>query len=192
VTANSTLITFYLNTTTANNTDAEDQCKHNGGHLAAFTSLAEQREVEQFYITSGYLFPKWVNLPLPALAALPATASHHAGVGSPCGQAAQAFPASLLVLHHWPLMPTNAQVPQVLLVWPVRAQGVPLLLLEGPHHPQAQLRHLSVLGQRRARQRRQPAVWGQQHQLHRSSGQRVGLGGRGLQQQADILVPHHA
>jgi hypothetical protein len=68
VTANSTLITFYLNTTTANSTDAEDACKRNGGHLAAFTSQAEQREVEQFYITNGYLFPKWVLphcLPLP-------------------------------------------------------------------------------------------------------------------------------
>ena len=58
MTANSTGITFYLNTTTANASEAEEMCKMNGGHLAAFTSLDEQKEVEQYYLVNGYLFPK--------------------------------------------------------------------------------------------------------------------------------------
>ena len=70
MTANTTNITFYLNTTTANWTEAEDACKRNGGHLAAFQSLEEQREVEQYYIVNGYLFPKfhkfyWSGLYVP-------------------------------------------------------------------------------------------------------------------------------
>jgi hypothetical protein len=59
VTANTTNITFYLNTSTANWTQAEDACKRNGGHLAAFQSMEEQREVEQYYIVNGYLLPKF-------------------------------------------------------------------------------------------------------------------------------------
>jgi hypothetical protein len=70
VTANTTNITFYLNTTVASWTEAEDACKRNGGHLAAFQSLEEQREVEQHYIINGYLFPKfhkfyWTGLYVP-------------------------------------------------------------------------------------------------------------------------------
>lgn len=42
VLANTTNITFYLNTSTANWTEAEEMCKRNGGHLAAFSSLEEQ------------------------------------------------------------------------------------------------------------------------------------------------------
>jgi hypothetical protein len=60
VLANSTSITFYLNTSASNASYAQEMCKMNGGHLAAFTSLEEQKEVEQSYIINGYLFPKWV------------------------------------------------------------------------------------------------------------------------------------
>jgi hypothetical protein len=42
-------------------------CNLLGGHLASYTSLEEQMEVEQHYIASGYLFPKarpfyWMGL----------------------------------------------------------------------------------------------------------------------------------
>jgi hypothetical protein len=58
-TANATGYTFYLNTTEVDSAAAEESCKRNGGHLAAYISLEEQAEVEHFYTTKGYLMPKF-------------------------------------------------------------------------------------------------------------------------------------
>jgi hypothetical protein len=38
---------------------AEATCNQQGGHLAYYASLAEQQEVEQYYISNGYLFPTY-------------------------------------------------------------------------------------------------------------------------------------
>jgi hypothetical protein len=38
---------------------AQENCKRNGGHLAAYISLEEQAEVEQFYIKRGFLLEKF-------------------------------------------------------------------------------------------------------------------------------------
>jgi hypothetical protein len=58
-TTNTTEVTYYLNTTRSNFTYAENMCARNGGHLASFTSSAEQLEVEQYYAGRGYLFPSY-------------------------------------------------------------------------------------------------------------------------------------
>ena len=58
-TTNSTDVTYYLNTTRSNFTYAENMCMRNGGHLASFTSAAEQLEVEEYYRDMGYLFPSY-------------------------------------------------------------------------------------------------------------------------------------
>jgi hypothetical protein len=39
--------TFYFNTTPSTFNEAEEGCKKGGGHLAAYTSVDEQAEVEQ-------------------------------------------------------------------------------------------------------------------------------------------------
>ncbi len=36
---------------------AEENCKRHGGHLAAYTSLEEQQEVENFFIDGAWLNP---------------------------------------------------------------------------------------------------------------------------------------
>jgi hypothetical protein len=46
---------------------AEATCNSQGGHLAIYTSLAEQVEVEQYYVKQGYMFPTytlsyWIGL----------------------------------------------------------------------------------------------------------------------------------
>jgi hypothetical protein len=76
VVSNATGLVFYLNTSTANATEAEEACKRNGGHLAAFTSLEEQREVEQHYITNGFLFPKWATCHSPPASPPPSATLH--------------------------------------------------------------------------------------------------------------------
>jgi hypothetical protein len=38
---------------------AQEDCKRNGGHLAAYISLEEQAEVEEFYTRRGFLLPKF-------------------------------------------------------------------------------------------------------------------------------------
>ena len=58
-TTNATGNTFYLNTTLVDSASAEESCKRNGGHLAAYISLEEQAEVEQFYIKRGFLLSKF-------------------------------------------------------------------------------------------------------------------------------------
>jgi hypothetical protein len=58
-TTNATGNTFYLNTTVVDSATAEESCKRNGGHLAAYISLEEQAEVEQFYIKRGFLLSKF-------------------------------------------------------------------------------------------------------------------------------------
>ena len=54
-----TNVTFYLNTTETTFADAEVSCKDNGGHIAGFTNETEQYEVEQFFISQGYLLPTY-------------------------------------------------------------------------------------------------------------------------------------
>ncbi len=41
--------------------DAVDTCKGLGGGLAIYGSVAEQQEVEQYYVSAGYLEPTWYN-----------------------------------------------------------------------------------------------------------------------------------
>jgi hypothetical protein len=41
---------FMLNPTPANGSAAERTCRDQGGHLASFLSLAEQQEVEGYYL----------------------------------------------------------------------------------------------------------------------------------------------
>jgi hypothetical protein len=53
-----------------NQTEAEANCNRNGGHLAAYTSVEEQMEVERFFIDGGWLLPKyhivyWMGLRQP-------------------------------------------------------------------------------------------------------------------------------
>jgi hypothetical protein len=40
-------------------TVAQQTCNANGGHLAAYSSIAEQAEVESFYLSSGWLLPSF-------------------------------------------------------------------------------------------------------------------------------------
>jgi hypothetical protein len=46
-TAQITGSTFFLNLTHSSHQDAEASCSANGGHLAAYVSAEEQKEVEQ-------------------------------------------------------------------------------------------------------------------------------------------------
>jgi hypothetical protein len=50
---------FTLYTTPMNHSAAERECTANGGHLASYTSGQEQRDVEQYYISSFWLLPAW-------------------------------------------------------------------------------------------------------------------------------------
>ncbi len=52
-TTNSTNVTYYLNTTQVNFTIAHATCNRFGGHLAAYTQIDEQLEVEQYYVKKG-------------------------------------------------------------------------------------------------------------------------------------------
>lgn len=52
-------VQFRLNTAKLNFSAAEAECARNGGHLASFTSIDEQSDVEQFYIKQGFLFPEY-------------------------------------------------------------------------------------------------------------------------------------
>jgi hypothetical protein len=66
-TTNTTNVTYFLNTTQVNQTVAEAACNRAGGHLAAFTAIDEQLEVEQYYVRGGWLFPcvgqsYWIGL----------------------------------------------------------------------------------------------------------------------------------
>ena len=49
--------TFFLAPKPSTFEAAEQACQMGGGHLAAFTSGAEQTEVEKFFTDSGYWFP---------------------------------------------------------------------------------------------------------------------------------------
>lgn len=51
--------TYILNSTLADFDLAEAYCLASGGHLASFSSAAEQYDVEQFYIKKGLLFPTY-------------------------------------------------------------------------------------------------------------------------------------
>jgi hypothetical protein len=49
--------TFRLNLVLADARTAGMMCLQQGGHLASYSSLAEQAEVEGFYVQRGYLLP---------------------------------------------------------------------------------------------------------------------------------------
>ena len=40
--ANSTGVSYYINTTVGSFSEAEENCQFNGGHVATYTSMAEQ------------------------------------------------------------------------------------------------------------------------------------------------------
>ena len=49
--ASSKNITFLLNLTAVDQATAQQTCQERGGHLAAYTTTAEQAEVEAFYVS---------------------------------------------------------------------------------------------------------------------------------------------
>jgi hypothetical protein len=51
--------TYLLNTTRATFDDAEATCNRYGGHLVGYSSLAEQRAVEQCFTNTGFLLPNF-------------------------------------------------------------------------------------------------------------------------------------
>lgn len=55
-------MTFQYATNMTDFAAGQRACNLLGGHLATFKSLEEQTEVEQFYISGGYLFPKFRNV----------------------------------------------------------------------------------------------------------------------------------
>ncbi len=48
-------VTFLFNSTSTTYDDAESSCQMSGGHIAAYTSLEEQADVEQYYEATGWL-----------------------------------------------------------------------------------------------------------------------------------------
>jgi hypothetical protein len=86
VLANTTNITFYLNTSTSNWTYAEEMCKQNGGHLAAFQSLEEQvgramrapcgQDARQAHICGSYMACGCYLLALPGITLKPSIATN--------------------------------------------------------------------------------------------------------------------
>jgi hypothetical protein len=54
-----TFSTYMLNTTSASFTDAQGSCNDAGGHLVYFDSLAEQKEVEEYYTGLGVFIPSY-------------------------------------------------------------------------------------------------------------------------------------
>ncbi len=63
----STGATFMYFPTKADQASAQATCNSQGGHLAIYTSLAEQVEVELYYIKQGFMFPTftvnyWIGL----------------------------------------------------------------------------------------------------------------------------------
>lgn len=61
MTTQSTNQTYYFNTTMTTFADAERSCMNNGGHIAGFSSEAEQLEVEGFFMSQGYIIKTWHN-----------------------------------------------------------------------------------------------------------------------------------
>jgi hypothetical protein len=53
-TTSTTNVTFFLNTSLATFAEAEEACQVAGGHLASYSSLEEQAEVEQHYVHKGW------------------------------------------------------------------------------------------------------------------------------------------
>lgn len=51
--------TYVLNTSMVNFAHAEQTCNDNGGHLITLASIAEQVEVERYFVEMGYLFPSY-------------------------------------------------------------------------------------------------------------------------------------
>jgi hypothetical protein len=62
ITTASTNVTFQLNLQLADARTAGMICLQQGGHLASYSSSAEQAEVEQFYIKKGYILPGFHKL----------------------------------------------------------------------------------------------------------------------------------
>jgi hypothetical protein len=48
-------VTFYFNSTNTTFDDAQLSCNANGGHIAGYTSLEEQADVEKYYEGNGYI-----------------------------------------------------------------------------------------------------------------------------------------
>lgn len=64
---NTSTHSYLLNTKAMNFTAAEAYCQSQGGHLASYTTLEEQQEVERYYVNNGMFFPLyhiayWIGL----------------------------------------------------------------------------------------------------------------------------------
>jgi hypothetical protein len=58
-TNNATNNTYLLNQTLVDFSSADRWCNDNGGHLAAWRSVAEQTQVESYYVGKGWLLPTY-------------------------------------------------------------------------------------------------------------------------------------
>jgi hypothetical protein len=56
-TTTSTGVHYYMNTTPMDFDTAERMCNINGGHLATYGTDAEQREVEQHFLSANFFIP---------------------------------------------------------------------------------------------------------------------------------------
>jgi hypothetical protein len=59
--------TYILNQRAMKQSDAEAYCVDQGGRLASFLTLEEQVDVEQYFVSKGWLYPKfyqvyWIGL----------------------------------------------------------------------------------------------------------------------------------
>ena len=57
--SNATNATYILNTTAADYSSAQQVCNDNGGYLVAWSSAAEQAEVERYFANMTYFIPSW-------------------------------------------------------------------------------------------------------------------------------------
>ncbi len=179
-TTNSTNVTYYLNTTRSNFTYAENMCMRNGGHLASFTSAAEQLEVEEYYRDMGFLFPSYHVFYWSGLVVRGARLRRRAPAVWRCMRGSCASASRFFCLTAQ-LVPTPAGQHQL--------GHVALFLLDGHHGAEAPASHLHKLGHWRARFGRRL----RRRQLQPcAGGWQLGLGGRQLQHDLHLHVQDYA
>jgi hypothetical protein len=72
--SNITNATYILNTNKMSQTAAEGYCVDQGGHLVAYATETEQRDIEGYFYRSGFLFPTYHVLYWMGLIAKPVRA----------------------------------------------------------------------------------------------------------------------